>query len=81
MSVDLATRRRALVASLDFRRCPRRGARHQRLGSWCGPCIEELPDLEQSYEATVGEGEPVVSIGVNRRDGVATALAFQKPER
>lgn len=47
-------------------------------GSWCGPCIAELPDLEESYEATVEQGEPVVFMGVNRRDGVATALAFQE---
>lgn len=46
-------------------------------GSWCGPCIEELPDLEKAQASTTGEGEPVVFMGVNRRDGAATALAFQ----
>lgn len=50
-------------------------------GSWCGPCIAELPDLEEAYEATVGKDEPVTFIGVNRRDSVATALAFQKSKK
>lgn len=47
-------------------------------GSWCGPCIAELPDLEEAWGATVGQGEPVAFMGVNRRDGDATALAFQE---
>ncbi|MBW8172069.1 TlpA family protein disulfide reductase [Ornithinimicrobium sp. Arc0846-15] len=47
-------------------------------GSWCGPCIDEAPDLEQVYSEFTEAGEPVDFIGVNARDSVPSALAFQE---
>lgn len=47
-------------------------------GSWCGPCIEETPDLVQVADELAGDGVPVQFIGVNSRDSVQTALAFQR---
>ncbi|TQM95605.1 thiol-disulfide isomerase/thioredoxin [Ornithinimicrobium humiphilum] len=47
-------------------------------GSWCGPCIQETPDLEEVATAFAEAGEPVQFIGVNSRDSVPSALAFQQ---
>lgn len=47
-------------------------------GSWCGPCIEEAPALEQVASDLRAAGEPVRFIGVNSRDSVPSALAFQQ---
>lgn len=47
-------------------------------GSWCGPCIEEAPDLNEVYTDFADDGEPVDFIGVNDRDSVPTALGFQR---
>ncbi len=47
-------------------------------GSWCGPCIAEAKDLEAVYSEFTEADEPVQFIGVNDRDSVPTALAFQE---
>ncbi len=47
-------------------------------GSWCGPCIDEAPDLVEVYSEFDDGDEPVDFIGVNHRDSVPTALSFQK---
>lgn len=47
-------------------------------GSWCGPCKAEAKDLEAVYSEFTDAHEPVQFIGVNDRDSVPTALAFQK---
>ncbi|OLT37774.1 redoxin, partial [Kytococcus sp. CUA-901] len=47
-------------------------------GSWCGPCIEETPDLEKVATEFREAGEPVQFIGVNSRDSVPSAIAFQQ---
>lgn len=47
-------------------------------GSWCGPCVAEAPDLEQVATDLAEADAPVEFIGVNTRDTVANALAFQK---
>jgi thiol-disulfide isomerase/thioredoxin len=47
-------------------------------GSWCGPCKAEAPDLQAAYEHFTEAGEPVTFIGVNDRDGVETAKAFEE---
>lgn len=49
-------------------------------GSWCPPCQAEAPDLQAAYQHFTDAGEPVQFIGVNDRDGVDTALAFQRAE-
>lgn len=47
-------------------------------GSWCGPCVEEAPDLAQVATELDEVGEPVQFIGVNSRDSTSSALAFQE---
>lgn len=47
-------------------------------GSWCGPCKAEAPDLEAAYQHFRTTGDPVTFIGVNDKESVATALAFQE---
>ena len=47
-------------------------------GSWCGPCIQETPALEEVATELAEAGEPVQFIGVNSRDSVPSALAFQQ---
>lgn len=47
-------------------------------GSWCGPCKAEAPDLQAAYEHFEETGDPVQFIGVNDRDGVEAAKAFEK---
>lgn len=49
-------------------------------GSWCGPCQAEAPDLQAAYQHFQDADAPVTFIGVNERDGVPTALAFQEAE-
>ncbi|MGB6022924.1 MAG: TlpA disulfide reductase family protein [Ornithinimicrobium sp.] len=47
-------------------------------GSWCAPCREEAADLQEVYAEFDGAQEPVEFMGVNDRDSVPTALAFEK---
>lgn len=47
-------------------------------GSWCGPCVDEMPDLIEVSEAFTEQGEPVRFIGVNVRDSVPSAQAFAR---
>ncbi|MGB7449960.1 MAG: TlpA disulfide reductase family protein [Ornithinimicrobium sp.] len=47
-------------------------------GSWCGPCQAEAADLNEVYAEFTAADEPVRFIGVNHRDSVPTALAFQR---
>lgn len=49
-------------------------------GSWCGPCQAEAPDLQAAYQHFADAAAPVTFIGVNERDGMLTALAFQEAE-
>jgi thiol-disulfide isomerase/thioredoxin len=43
-------------------------------GSWCGPCVDEAPELEAVYTARADEG--VSFVGINVRDEVDNARAF-----
>jgi thiol-disulfide isomerase/thioredoxin len=43
-------------------------------GSWCGPCREETPALEETYQKYQAQG--VRFLGINTRDINAAALAF-----
>jgi thiol-disulfide isomerase/thioredoxin len=43
-------------------------------GSWCPPCVEEMPYLEHAYEAD--KASDVAFVGINTRDDKAQAEAF-----
>lgn len=45
-------------------------------GTWCGPCVVEMPDLQKVWSQMSTDGRPVQFMGVNYRDGVETAQAF-----
>lgn len=45
-------------------------------GSWCPPCVEELPALQQVWASMVAASKPVVFVGINIKESPATALAF-----
>jgi thiol-disulfide isomerase/thioredoxin len=49
--------------------------------SWCGPCVSEATDLEQTYQATKADG--VTFLGVNtrgdERDAAQAFVANHKP--
>lgn len=47
-------------------------------GSWCGPCVAEIPALIEVETEFREAGEPVTFIGLNSRDTVPNALAFEK---
>jgi thiol-disulfide isomerase/thioredoxin len=49
--------------------------------SWCGPCVAEAADLEQTYQATKSSG--VTFLGINTRgddrDAAVAFIANHKP--
>ena len=47
--------------------------------SWCGPCVAEAADLEQTYQAT--KSAKVTFLGVNTRDGRDDAASFIRNHR
>jgi len=50
-------------------------------GTWCGPCVAEMPQLEQVWSQLSGADKPVQFMGINYRDGVATAQAFLRANK
>lgn len=43
--------------------------------TWCGPCQEEMPDLQQAHEQA---GDDLVIIGVNKAEDAAAVASFVK---
>ncbi len=59
--------------SLDLGRAPGTPTLINLWGSWCGPCREELPLLQEFADAA---GERVRVVGVISKDGVPQAESF-----
>ncbi|MFK5585133.1 TlpA disulfide reductase family protein [Serinicoccus sp. LYQ131] len=47
-------------------------------GSWCPPCVAEMPELVEVANEFADEGKPVQFLGINTRDSTATAQAFER---
>ena len=45
-------------------------------GQWCGPCVAEMPQLQQVWAQLSAARKPVQFMGVNQRDSLETARAF-----
>ncbi|MBO1753642.1 TlpA disulfide reductase family protein [Allobranchiibius sp. CTAmp26] len=44
-------------------------------GSWCGPCQTEFGSLQKAWTQLKASGKPVVLMGLDYKEGAATALA------
>lgn len=44
--------------------------------SWCTPCVNELPLLNEAYKLTAGSGEPVELLAVNLGEPAHTVQQF-----
>lgn len=47
-------------------------------GSWCPPCIEETPDLQEAWEEVQAEQLDVEFVGLDIQEAPESGLAFQK---
>ncbi len=47
-------------------------------GSWCAPCVDETPHLQQVSQSYSAAGKPVAFVGIDIKEGAATAAAFLK---
>lgn len=64
-------------ALLDLRRFQGRPLVVNFWATWCPPCIEELPLLNDFYRQNIAKGWQVVGIAVDRDEAVAAFLARQ----
>lgn len=47
-------------------------------GSWCPPCVEEQPQLQQVWAGLQSAHAPVAFIGIDTLEGPETGLAFMR---
>ena len=47
-------------------------------GSWCAPCVDETPHLQQVWQSYSTAGKPVAFVGIDIKESAATAAAFLK---
>jgi thiol-disulfide isomerase/thioredoxin len=47
-------------------------------GSWCAPCVDETPHLQQVWQAYSSGAKPVAFVGIDIKESAATAAAFLK---
>jgi thiol-disulfide isomerase/thioredoxin len=47
-------------------------------GSWCAPCVDETPHLQQVWQSYSTVGKPVAFVGIDIKEGAATAAGFLK---
>lgn len=47
-------------------------------GSWCAPCVDETPHLQQVWQSYSNAGKPVAFVGIDIKESAATASAFLK---
>ena len=47
-------------------------------GSWCAPCVQEMPHLEQAWTAMSTAGKAVQFVGISIKESPETSAAFLK---
>ena len=47
-------------------------------GSWCPPCVAEMPELQKAHETLEKSNKPVEFMGVDINESPETAAAFMK---
>ncbi len=47
-------------------------------GSWCPPCVEEQPHLQQVWSSVSAAGKPVAFVGIDTKESATTGAAFIK---
>lgn len=50
-------------------------------GSWCPPCIEEIPDLEKVWTDVQADGKPVQFMGIDFREDPQRGAAFVRTQK
>ena len=50
-------------------------------GSWCPPCIEEIPDLEKVWTDVQADQKPVQFMGIDFREDTQRGAAFARTQK